>query len=281
MSLKRRLESLEKRLKTVDLSLIPTNFEKFNEVIGLPKSKIPPFKEMPIFGYEKDILSNITKYKDYALNKARGIGATEIILRWILFQAIHNKIPGRKFLIVTGIRLGLAKDHIKRTIQLCEKIPDVIKQSSQYSITVNNSEIIAIPANPSAIRGYENVQVIFADEAAHWDLLDDDPVLEAIEPHRTKSDANVIIVSTPNGRRGFFAKIFHNPESKYYTDTKPWTVSEGLLINRDEVEKVKNEDYYRFEQEYNCQFLTTNYAAFPPEVLSIVNQNSEEYQLSD
>lgn len=265
----------------MDLSQIPIDFKEFNLFIGLPKSKIPPFKEFPIFGYEFDIISNIKKYKDYALNKARGIGATEIILRWILFQAIHNKIPGRKFLIVTGIRLGLAKDHIKRIIQLCEKIPEAINQSSQYSITINQSEILAIPANPAAIRGYENVEAIFADEAAHWDLLDDDPVLEAIEPHRTKSDAHVIIVSTPNGKRGFFAQIFHNPESKYYKDVKPWTVSEGLLIARDEVEKVQKEDYYRFEQEYNCQFLTTRYAAFPSEVLAAARQNSEEYQLGD
>ena len=281
MSLKRRLESLEKRLKTVDLSLIPTDFKEFNEFIGLPKSKISPFKEFPIFGYEFDIISNIKKYKDYSLNKARGIGATEIILRWILFQAIINQVPGRKFLIVTGIRLGLAKDHIKRITQMCEKIPEVINQSSQYSITINQSEILAIPANPAAIRGYENVEVIFADEAAHWDLLDDDPVLEAIEPHRTKSDAHVIIVSTPNGKRGFFAQIFHNPESKYYKDVKPWTVSEGLLIDRNEVEKVQKEDYYRFEQEYNCQFLTTKYSAFPAEVLAAATKNSEVYQLRD
>lgn len=282
MSLKRRLELLEKRADYLDSGIkIPQNFQEFNESIGLPISKIPPFKELPIFDYELNIISNIEKYKDYALNKARGIGATEIILRWILFRAIQNNIPGRKFLIVTGIRLGLARDHIKRMINLCYNIPGVIKQSSQYNIIINNSEIIAIPANPAAIRGYENVEVIFADEAAHWDLLDDDPVLEAIEPHRTKSNAHIIVVSTPNGRRGFFAKIFHNPESKYYKDVNPWTVSEGLLIDRVEVEKVQKEDYYRFEQEYNCQFLTVRYAAFPPEVLAIVQSNSMEYQLSD
>lgn len=281
MSLKRRLEVLEKCLKKGDLSLIPTDFREFNEFIGLPKSKIPPFKEMPIFGYEIDIISNIEKYKDYALNKARGIGATEIILRWILFKAIQNNIRGRKFLIVTGIRLNLAKDHIKRIIDLCTNLPDIIHQSSQYSVTINQSEIIAIPANPAAIRGYENVEVIFADEAAHWDLLDDNPVLEAIEPHRTKSDVHVVIVSTPNGRRGFFANIFHNSESKYYKDIKPWTISEGLLIDRYSVEKIKKEDFYRYEQEYNCQFLTTKYAAFPSEVLANVTKNSEAYQLRD
>lgn len=254
----------------------------FNHQIGLPTSKIPPHKEMPLFGYELDIIENILKHKDYALNKARGIGATEIILRLNIMLAIQNEIPNRKFLIITGIRAELAKDHIRRIVELCSKISDAISVTvSQDKIKIGKSQIITIPANPAAIRGYENVGAIFADEAAHWNLLDDDPVLEAIEPHRTKSDAHIIIVSTPNGRRGFFSNIFHNPETKYYTDTKPWNVSEGLLIDRLEVEKIKNEDVYRYEQEYNCQFLTSKYSAFPAEVLALAEQNSEEYQLRD
>lgn len=253
-----------------------------NHQIGLPTSKIPPHKEMPLFGYELDIIENILKYKDYALNKARGIGATEIILRLTVMFAIQNEIPNRKFLIINGIRAELAKDHIRRLVELCSRISDsILVNASQDVIKIGKSQIIAMPASPAAIRGYENVGAIFADEAAHWNLLDDDPVLEAIEPHRTKSDAHIIIVSTPNGRRGFFAKIFHNPETKYCRDTKPWTVSESLLIDRLEVEKIKNEDVYRYEQEYDCKFLTSKYSAFPAEVLGIAEKNSEEYQLSD
>ena len=152
-----------------------TNFQCcFNHQIGLPVSKILPFKQFPIFGYEMDMIENIERYKDYALNKARGIGATEIVLRWILFKAVHNKIPNRKFIIINGIRQELAKEHIRRLYDLCSKIPQVLSgNSSQYEISINKSKILALPANPSSIRGYDNVDVIFADEAAHWDLLDD------------------------------------------------------------------------------------------------------------
>ena len=254
----------------------------FNHQIGLPVSKIPPYKELPIFGYEMDIIQNLETHKYYALVKARGIGATELILRWILFKAIHNQIPNRKFLIITGVGQELAKAHMKRLLELCKKIPGVIVgKTSSTSIKINKSEIIAMPANPSAIRGYENVGVIFADEAAHWDFVDDEPVLEAIEPHHTKSDAHIIIVSTPNGNRGFFAKIFHSSETKYYLDYKPWNVAEGLLIDRAEVEKIKKENLYRYEQEYNLQFLTNRYSAFPNDVLAALEENSEVYQLSD
>lgn len=282
MKIQRRLESLESKIGKNTTPAIPEDFVEFNQMIGLPKSKIPPFEELPLFPYELQIIANLNAHKNYALVKARGIGATELILRWILHKAILNQVPGRKFLIITGNRLDLAQDHIKRMIVLCQKIPHIITGSvSQDSIQIGKSEIIAMPARPSAIRGYENVDVIFADEAAHWDLVDDSPVLEAIEPHRTKSDAHIIIVSTPNGRRGFFADIFHNDNTRYYRDTMPWTVSEDLLISREEVEKIRKEDWHRFEQEYNCQFMTTRYSAFPQEILDIMQENTEEYQLRD
>lgn len=117
----------------------------FNHQIGLPKSKISPFNEMPIFAYEKEIIDNIENHKDYALNKARGIGATELILRWILFKAIHNQVPNRKFLIITGIRLELARDHIRRLMELCERISFVVTgTASQDAIQIGRSQIIAI-----------------------------------------------------------------------------------------------------------------------------------------
>ena len=253
----------------------------FNHQIGLPKLKKEPFNELQIFDYEMEIIRNIEQNKYYALNKARGIGATEIILRWILFKAVQNKIPSRKFLIIPGTRAELARDCIRRIYHLTKKIPNRhVKSSTQEKIVIGQSEIIALPANEDSIRGYENVDIIFADEAAHWDLLDDDTVLEAIEPHRTKSDAHIIIVSTPNGRRGFFASIFFNESTKYFRDRKPWDVAKDL-IDQDEIEKIRNEDFYRYGQEYNCQFLSSRYAAFPPALLKIARQNSLEYQLVD
>src|SRR5438445_368037 len=102
----------------------------FNHQIGLPLRKIPPFTEMPLFDYEIDIINNIERHKDYLLNKARGIGATELILRLILFKAVHNKILGRKFLIVTGIRFELAKNYLRRMEDLCQNFHYTKTQSS-------------------------------------------------------------------------------------------------------------------------------------------------------
>src|SRR5947209_9447529 len=141
----------------------------FNHQIGLPKIKREPYNELPILDYEMQIICNIEHNKYYALNKARGIGATEVILRLILFKALHNDIPSRKFLIIPGTRAELAREYIRRIGTLCNRI-SYRKSKTQDKILIGKSEIIAMPADPDAIRGYENVAVIFADEDANWDL---------------------------------------------------------------------------------------------------------------
>src|SRR5437660_8611383 len=105
----------------------------YNHQIGLPINKITQ-QPMPLFDYELDIIENIENHKDYALVKARGIGATELILRWILFRAIINTIPGRKFLIITGLKMELAQDYMKRIANLCKNL--YVKQKSQTTILV-------------------------------------------------------------------------------------------------------------------------------------------------
>lgn len=142
MTIKKRVERLESKLKQkTTLPKIPSDFVEFNKLIGLPRRKISPFDEMPIFDYELEMISNIQNNKYYALNKARCIGATEIILRLILHKAILNKIPARKFLIVAGTRSELARDHLRRIAALCKNIFHMIDvKISDDEIRINKSK---------------------------------------------------------------------------------------------------------------------------------------------
>jgi hypothetical protein len=256
-------------------------------MIGLPTLKtvdengqLTEGRTLPIQAFSREIIRLIKKHYYYALNKARGIGATEIILRYILFLAITNQIKDRKYLIVPGIRLELAKDEIKRIKAMITKIPWVLKGKTDTTLWINKSWIIGLPAHPSVIRGYENVGFVFLDESGHWtNIVDDTPVLEAAEPHVNKSSAHIVAVSTPNGRRGFFAKIFHSIFTVYFTHTLNYQVALGSLINEVDVLAKKKEDQFYFEQEYNCQFLTTRYSAIPEEALQKLRASGEGYAL--
>lgn len=262
----------------------------FNHLIGLPTLKIKneetgetlAGQEMPIFPYEDEIIYNIQKHKFYALNKARGIGASEIILRWILFKAITNTVKDRKFIIVPGTRKELAKDLLRRLKNMLQNIDYVSKgQPSDYVVRINKSFVIAMPAAPDVIRGLENVEVIMLDESGFWKMLDDTPVLEAAEPHKVKSNAWIITLSTPNGQRGFFYRIFAAEKSMYYRHTLNWTVSAGLLINPKDVEEIRKEDPYKYEQEYNNQFLSTRYSAIPIEIQESAYEEADDFTMED
>ena len=51
----------------------------FNHQIGLPTHKVTE-KEMPLFGYEMDIIDHIERYKDYILVKGKLVFKNKTIL---------------------------------------------------------------------------------------------------------------------------------------------------------------------------------------------------------
>jgi hypothetical protein len=84
----------------------------FNHIIGLPwKDGI----EKPIFDYEQDIVKTLDSYSDIWIKKARGLGVTEILLRYMSWLAVRNSdYSCKRFHIVTGPRIDLAEELINR-----------------------------------------------------------------------------------------------------------------------------------------------------------------------
>jgi hypothetical protein len=76
-------------------------------IIGLPtKDGI----EKPIFDYEMQLV-NALDNKSVFVKKARGLGITEILLRYMAYLAVRNNdYFGCRFHIVTGPRIQLAED---------------------------------------------------------------------------------------------------------------------------------------------------------------------------
>ena len=62
-------------------------FLEFNEIIGLP---VKNGKEYPIFDYELDVIDKIENHRNIWIKKASGIGATELILRYLTWKILVN-----------------------------------------------------------------------------------------------------------------------------------------------------------------------------------------------
>lgn len=264
--LKKELRLVPERSST-RLDKIPNDFVEFNKLIGLPKHPIHknPIGLMP---YQIDFHKKIPRERQirFHINKARQIGFTELVLRVIAFEAFHKYVGGQIFIIV-GTRQAEANKLMYRFKRLFENIPYTLQEwKPGMSVTSvgpkgllalkNGTSVQALPSNSSAIRGETNVKAIFIDEAAHFDMVDDSEVLDAIEPIVHTNQSDLFMVSTPNGRRGFFYEISKNNED-YMALVYSYKHTLGLIFTEEKWNKALSRKDIDVQQEYMNQFTTS------------------------
>ena len=238
-------------------------FSNFNEKIGLPKhphtgtsSSLIPY-QMEIFN-----LFDEKKQNKFHIIKSRQIGVTEIILRILAFQSFH-KYKGGKIRIITGTREKTASKLMQRFKELFRNVPQLIEEQ-KYVLRiklVNGTEIEALPSNSDAIRGDTKINAIFIDEAAHYNLKDDSVVLDAIQPIVFTNKADIFLVSTPNGPRGFFYDIKYS-KNDYTKLEYNYTSAINYIYSKEEIELELNRQDIDVEQEYCCNFTSGRNSVF-------------------
>jgi hypothetical protein len=122
-------------------------------------------------------------------------------------------------------------------------------ESSLEMEFTNGSRICALPGKEATIRGFSGVSLLIVDEASRVP----DELYQAIRPMLAVSGGDIILLSTPFGKRGFF---FHEwSEGARWHRTKvtaydcPRITAEWL-----EEERMQIGDFW-FEQEYLCKFV--------------------------
>ena len=72
----------------------------FNHIISLPEKNN---KTYPIFDYELDVIKAIESNRNIWIKKASGIGATELILRYLTYKIlVNNELEYKNIFIVSG-----------------------------------------------------------------------------------------------------------------------------------------------------------------------------------
>jgi len=250
---------------------IPSDFSSFNKMIGSP---IHPGtnKETGIFDYQVDYFNAWQKHHKLILNKSRKIGATETALRIIAYNCLIGNYSGHRVMIVAGNKQEVANRFIQRFKSLfyrgftdlsgkTYKYEDIISEETSKACMINNTSVQAYPAG-EAVRGEENVKCVFMSECAFINLIDDSKVYNALHPNVANiPDADFIMESTPNGKRGFFWTNW-DANSEYHKLEQDYTVSMGKLLDEDFIEKEKMNPRIDFDQEYGGKFTTSLSAAF-------------------
>jgi hypothetical protein len=254
----------EALVKPADEGIKPeliADFVEFNRLIGLPRhpATAQPMELMP---YQKEFAKEIRLDRDqwFIINKARQQGVSELMLRVLAFHAFH-KYKGFRIMIVAGNTQKHANRLMRRLKELFTKIPTELEtEKEEYLKLRNGTEYYAFPSNPASYRGIEKVKAIFLDEAAHYDFVDDHIVYNALEPITLAGKPDLFMVSTPNGRRGFFYALYVDAVAgKNNFRHIEWNYEKALgwLYTEEDIEKKRNDPTIHFDQEYNCKFTST------------------------
>jgi hypothetical protein len=117
----------------------------------------------------------------------------------------------------------------------------------------NGSRIVALPGKEATIRGFSGVSLLIVDEASRVP----DELYQAIRPMLAVSGGDILLLSTPFGKRGFFFEEWEQSSGAAWHRTKI-TATECPRITPEflEQERRQTPDFI-FRQEYMCEFVET------------------------
>lgn len=169
----------------------------------------------------------------------------------------------------------LAKENMRRlqNIFLGSKVlaPIILGLPTTTKLELTNGTIyMVVPRRAAATRGWARMKYAFLDEAAHYDVLEDEEFLSATTSRLSNTDGYLRMASTPRGQRGFFHRMClagDSGETPLKVLRLPYHVALGTLIGQDFIDKEKSRLGNLFAQEYECAFVSALNRAFEPELL--------------
>ncbi len=231
LQLRRNPEYDPGRIKAKSI-VVPSNYDKFNAMIGLPINKNTK-KRQKMTEYQVTTHLATELHHKIIENKSRKIGASEGKLRSIALNVFH-RYEGHDICTIAGNKLEIAKELLIRFDELFHdkrqpddgmysfkdvngnkwKYNEIIRRASIHGSSPivefrNDTRHFCFAASKQGqsqpLRGPDDIICIFLSEAAHTGPTHDKPIMNALLPNlANRDDADFIQESTPNGKRGFY-----------------------------------------------------------------------------
>ena len=130
--------------------------------------------EFPIFHYQKLIYDAIENNQNIFIKKARGIGVTTFVIRYLVWKILStNELEGKSIFIISGTREEFA-NYVKKKMEdlFLPRFPNVVFDSKYTELTINKTWIKVMPTkNIKDVRGYMDVAYLFVDEGDWFDNI--------------------------------------------------------------------------------------------------------------
>ena len=142
---------------------------------------------------------------------------------------------------------------------MVKHLPEKVEDSKLFLKFANGSRIISLPGKEHTVRGYSGASLIIVDEASRVE----DSLYLTVRPMLAVSEGDLMLISTPQGKRGFFFEIWEDESNSWQkykvTADQSSHISKGFL--KEEKESMPERWYL---QEYFCKFLDIEGMAFDP-----------------
>jgi hypothetical protein len=168
-------------------------------------------------------------------------------------KALHRNIykPGSLVLMVSP-SLRQSSELFRKWTVLYDQLPDPpgFKEETKLSVELETgSRCVSLPGNEATVRGFSAVDLVIEDEAAR--VADD--YHYAIKPMLAVSGGDIILMSTPFGKRGHFFHIFEEAGPGWLKIKVPATECPRISKEFLEEERRSMPEAW-FNAEYMCEF---------------------------
>jgi phage FluMu gp28-like protein len=144
-------------------------------------------------------------------------------------------------------------EFVRKAAKFAQRLGVTPKGDGDNAISLefpNKARIVGLPGNEATTRGFSAVSLLLVDEAA-W-VKDD--LYRAIRPMLAVSGGSLWLMSTPNGKRGFFWEAWENGGAEWERIQVPATECPRITQEFLE-EEMRNMGEQCFRQEYLCEFV--------------------------
>ncbi len=227
-------------------------------------------------GYPDPVQSQILKSNSRQMicNNHRQWGKSSIIA----IKALHRGLfsPGSLTLIASPTENQSKEMFLKVTTASIhiDKL-ELLEDSKSRMTLKNGSRIVTLPGTEKSVRGYTSPDLIIIDEASR--ALEE--LYIAIRPMMLMSLGQLILISTPHGKQGFFHDVWSHHEEVDANSDDMMTIEDGwerYRVRAIENERVDSEwleaekgqmSERAFQQEYLCEFVETEEQVFPYDLI--------------
>jgi len=172
------------------------------------------------YAWQKAILKS--QHKRKVINGARQAGKSTIVSAKPCHIAKHYPESVSIIIAATEYQAFLDMAKVKEFIGHDPQYPRMERDNDRLIVLANGSWIMVVPATEKAARGPSAPRLILLDEASR---IEDVVYKSGIIPMLTDNpECELINISTPNGKQGFFFHSFNNPNWERYEVRSPWEV---------------------------------------------------------